>query len=360
MQIDGHHGMTYVVARYAGFDHEAAQTLAHASQYIDDATNGGPIKFENGALYNRIATAHKMLDYRNSEELANHRCWVPFHFLPGNDGLPVNQEPPKAQDHFVYKLVCKPDSHVARDMLRAAIRDKEKAYGFHRFGITMHVYADTFAHQGFAGINHKINDVVLQQTEGYEGVFERFKNKITNYFISEAFPLGHGAALTLPDQPYLTWSYKNGLGETVSRNNLDIFTEAADKMCRAMQCFIAGDKTATLENQQGLPQDARQVIREFLESNSDEDGEKRHEKWLEAISAGHFSFGAETVSYIPKGEGSWKHDALGTVAVEGDEDPFPFKPEFLTSNWKMFHDGALAHRFDVLHDILPKYGICDA
>lgn len=360
MQKDGHHGMTYVIARFAGFDHGQAQTLAHASQYIDDATNGGAITFDNGAMYNRIATAHRMLDYRNSEELANHHAWVPFHFLPGNDGLPAGQEPPKAQDHFVYKLVCRPDSPIARDMLRAAMRDKGKPYGFHRFGLTMHVYADTFAHQGFAGINHKINEVELQHTEGYDHVFGQFKDKIANYFISQAFPLGHGAALTLPDQPYLTWTYKNGLGEEVPRNNLDIFTEAADKMCRAMQCFLADDPSMDLESQQGLPQQARQAIRDFLKSNDDEDGEKRNGKWLQAIAAGHFSFGKETVSYIPKGKGSWKHEALDTVAEDGDEDPFPYKPAFLSSHWKMFHDGALAHRFDVLHDILPRYGICDA
>ena len=369
MQKDGHHGMTYAIARFAGFDHEKAQLLAHASQYIDDATNGGTIKFDNGALYDRVATAHRMLDYRNSEELANHRAWVPFHFLPGNGGLSAGQEPPKAQDSFIYKLVCKPDSHVARDMLRAAVRDKGKAYGFHRFGLTMHVYADTFAHQGFAGVNHKINEVSLQETEGYESVFGRFRNKIVNYFLSSYFPLGHGAALSLPDQPFLTWTYKNGLGEEVSRNNLDIFMEAADKMCRAMQCFIADDESMDLDNQNGLSIDAKSAIRAFLKSNDNDDGEKRNDKWLQAIAGGNFSFGAATVSYIPKGKGSWKYLALGTEAeqeVQADKakgvekEIFPYKPEFLGSDWKMFHDGALAHRFDVIHDILPRYGICVA
>ena len=30
-------------------------------------------------------------------------------------------------------------------------------HALHRLGITMHVYADTWAHQGFAGTPHEIN-----------------------------------------------------------------------------------------------------------------------------------------------------------------------------------------------------------
>ncbi len=34
--------------------------------------------------------------------------------------------------------------------------------------------------------------------------------------------------------------------------------------------------------------------------------------------------------------------------------------EFLKSDWKLFHDAIQEHRLTVLHDILPKYGICVA
>ena len=33
---------------------------------------------------------------------------------------------------------------------------------------------------------------------------------------------------------------------------------------------------------------------------------------------------------------------------------------FLISDWKMFHDALQAHRFEVIHEILPKYGISAA
>ena len=355
MQIDGHHALTYIAARFAGFEAEDASKVAYSAQYVDDATNGGVIKFTNGAMYYRIASAHKMLDYRNSEELANHQAWAAFHFLPGNDGLPAGQNP---SGSFINKLVCKPDSPVARDMLQLVIADRDKPYGLHRLGISMHVYADTFAHQGFTGNNHKINEVTDLESS-YSELDQSFFSKIANFFISSAFPLGHGAALSHPDRPYITWQYKNGLGVHVERDNREIFFDAVDSMCRAMKCFINGDSTVNLDVVAGIPEEDALVIKGMLASINDDDGEVRHRRWLEAIAEGKFSFGAETLSYVPKGEGSWKYESIGQLKSEDQEDDrFEYQSSFLSSDWKMFHDALQAHRFDILHDVLPKYGIC--
>ena len=57
----------------------------------------------------------------------------------------------------------------------------------------------------------------------------------------------------------------------------------------------------------------------------------------------------------------WKEKALGTEkTVDSKGEVFPYKPEFLKSGWKLFHDAIQAHRFAVIHDILPRYGICAA
>ena len=93
MQIDGHHTLTYIAGRLAGYSRKKASIIAYSAQYVDDATNSGVIYFKNGAMYSRISSAHKMLDYRNSDELANHQVWVPFHFLPGNGGSPAGKNP---------------------------------------------------------------------------------------------------------------------------------------------------------------------------------------------------------------------------------------------------------------------------
>jgi len=59
--------------RLAGFDHQEANTVAYCAQYVDDATNSGLISFDNGALFSRISSAHKALDYRNFRKLANYQ-----------------------------------------------------------------------------------------------------------------------------------------------------------------------------------------------------------------------------------------------------------------------------------------------
>jgi hypothetical protein len=56
-----------------------------------------------------------------------------------------------------------------------------------------------------------------------------------------------------------------------------------------------------------------------------------------------------------KGPLSWKAEALGTAA---DVAEYHYDPGFLTTRWKYFHDALQLHRLTILHDILPKYGIC--
>lgn len=357
MQIDGHHTMTYVAARLAGFAHTAASVIAYSAQYVDDATNSGFIEFDNKAMYSRISSAHKTLDYRNSDALANHQVWIPFHFLPGNNGQSANED---VGSRFIRKLVCKPDSHVARDMLRLCVSDRDKPYALHRLGIAMHVYADTFAHQGFAGVNHEINEVNNLQSNN-KTIDRNFFKKIAGYFISESFPLGHGAALSYPDCPFLIWEYKNGLKEKVKRDNPQIFIDAVDKMCRAMQCYRANDINMDLETANGLPTSDKTKILSLIKTVKSDKGEQRHERWLEEIRKGSFSFGPASLNYIPKGRGSWKHKAIGQLAAaDTGREVFTYKPAFLSSHWKMFHDALQAHRFDILHDVLPRYGICAA
>lgn len=357
MQIDGHHSLTYIAARLAGFPHRQASIIAYSAQYVDDATNSGVIRFDNDAMYSRISSAHKMLDYRNSDELANHRVWIPFHFLPGNDGFPAGKNP---KGKFIRKLVCTADSHISRDMLRACVNDHAKPYALHRLGISMHVYADTWAHQGFAGVNNKINEVSKIKSNDKK-LDRNFINKIINFFISEAFPLGHGAALSHPDRPSLVWEYKNGLKEKVKRNNVEIFMNAVDKMCRAMQCYRSKDLTMDLESMPGLPSVDKKKILSLLKTIKSDSGDERHQQWLKEIKQGAFSFGPQDLNYIPKGKGSWKHQSIGQLkAADSGHEIFVYKEAFMKSNWKHFHDALQAHRFDILHDVLPKYGICAA
>ncbi|MBH8573593.1 hypothetical protein I8752_11315 [Nostocaceae cyanobacterium CENA369] len=354
MQIDFHHSVTYVAARLAGFEHKAASTIAYSAQYVDDAINDGLIRFDNGALFSRISSAHKMLDYRNFQTLANYRVWIPFHFLPGNAGLKAGEDP---DGKFIDKLICRPNSNVAQQMVRECIQQRHSPYGLYRLGITMHVYVDTWAHQGFAGVNHRVNEAKNLLDENGKPDYN-LMDRLQNYFVSEALPLGHGAVLSHPDRPFLSWGYINGRGETITRNNPKDFLEAADQMCKAMRRYLAGDPDA---NVPGLPELDKIFIDFMLRNITDNSGSVRHQKWLDAIAEGKFSFGKADVTYIPKGKDSWKHQALGTEdLVERKNEIFPYQPSFLASDWKLFHDALQSHHFYIIHDLLPKYGICVA
>ncbi|MBD0336208.1 MAG: hypothetical protein ICV62_12020, partial [Cyanobacteria bacterium Co-bin13] len=303
MQIDFHHGVTYVCARLAGFEHAEADIVAHCAQYVDDSISAGLIRFDNGAMFNRISSAHKMLDYRNFRELANSQVWIPFHFLPGNGGLPAGQEPAGS---FINKLICRPNSPVAQAMVQECIRHRHKPYGLYRLGITLHVYADTWAHQGFAGVNHRVNyanDLVDSNNIPDQSLI----NRLQSFFIGEALPLGHGSVLGNPDKPFLRWGYTNGRGEKVVRDNPKDFLEAADQMYRAMQRFRAADPEAPVL---GLPEPDRSLIAHMLTSITQAKGEMRHQAWLAAIAAGKFSFGPAVAHYAAKGRQSWKYQAL--------------------------------------------------
>lgn len=352
MQIDFHHATTYVAARLAGFNQNDADIVAHAAQYVDDATSSGPVRFTNKFLYNRISSAHRMIDTRNTRDLHNHHVWIPFHFLPGNGNLDAGRSP---GGKVVERLICRANSPVAREMVRQAIIDRERPYGLYRLGVAMHVFADTWAHQGFAGLLDPVNEVEDAEETGDSGVFDHSLGEIINDFLDDAIPsLGHGRATVFPDMPFLEWEYEDRRKQTIKRDNPADFCEAADEMCRAMQRYRLGDPYAPVE---GIGEADMGKIRSLFVSLKEKEGEKRHAGWLTAIRDGEFSFGAEETGYITDNKGSWKDEALGTTA---DLESYPYKAAFLKCHWKLFQDAIQAHRFYVIHDLLPKYGICAA
>lgn len=363
MEIDFHHTTTYVIARAAGFKHSEAETIAYSSQYVDDATNRGTITFDNEALYTHTSSAHKTLDNRNFKKKSNHHVWLPFHFLPGNGNKKAGENP---TGKFIEKIICRPNSYIAKDMITACIEKKKLPYSLHLLGITMHVYADTWSHQGFAGIAHRVNRVkALDEKIKTKNIFKRFKNyllvivynglsKIINY----ALPLGHGSALNYPDLPFLKWEYYDHQKRKIKRNNTKLFIEAANEMCKAMQRYKAGKANAKAT---GLSKQYKEKIENLLKSITDEEPDERHKKWLKKIKDGYFSFSPEKLHYTAKGKKSWKHKALGTMKVkDSKKDVFKYSNSFLSSDWKLFHDALLCHQFEVIHNILPKYGICAA
>lgn len=360
MQIDFHHGVTYVTCRLAGLNERQAATVAHAAQYVDDATNDGPLAFSTGQRYVRVTSAHKTLDLRaNADKADNRLVWVPFHFLPGNqtiDGLDESES-------FIRKMVCQPGSEVARQMMEDCVRHKDYAFALHRFGVALHTYVDTWAHQQFVGMVSDYNrirsiDIVADPAYANDPIYDELTSGAmrAQAFIAGHLPVGHAAALTYPDMPFLKWSFVRQNGEEVHRDNPADFLSAATAMFNMARRFATGDMRIS---DIIVPERDRILIDHLLRTTLHIDGEHRHQTWLSAIRAGEFSFGAEDASYIEQGPGSWKYDALGDDpdAETGDE-LFSYSDSFLNSDWKKFHDAVQFHRVFVLHDLLPRFGIC--
>ena len=359
MQIDFHHAVTYALARIAGFPHVDARTIAHAAQYVDDAKTRGVVTFTNGKRFERIASAHPVLPSSmkeirgfldNRENSLNVEVWLTFHFLPGNCGKRAGDG---GDIEMIRRLVCQTDSPVAEAMCVACIDAKTKPNALHRLGVTAHVYADTWAHRGFVGLKHHFNEVKdLQDGSGLREIGEEVQSRLT-----KALPLGHGMALTLPDQPYLTWALVDRDGNTDSRDNTHAFIHACERMVEFFGYYLGKGETVHIG-----PQD-RGVLTAALSGIRHMDAETRHRAWLALFSRECFSFGSltdqevENLNYVAKGEGSWKHKALGTKKEGDDDGPFEWTPEFETSDWKRFHEALKEHREEVLNRILPRFGL---
>lgn len=360
MQIDFHHAVTYIVARLAGLIHADAVIVAYAAQYVDDSTNKGTVRFDNGQTYERIASAHETFDVANHiHNGEDYQVWVPFHFLPGNDGKGVETDASALP--LIQRLICTPDSPISNDMWAACRAQKGMPNHLHRLGITAHVYADTFAHQLFAGVRNSANVVEgpKQVEPACTDITEKSAAPALDAVIAglNTLRLGHGAALTFPDLPFLKWSFRSTYWQGGVRNNREEFLRAAQRLYEQFSYYLGTGEVPL------RPKDVT-VIADMISINGSKDAWYRHQQWLLLLQRGTFSFDPLTdaeiadLAYVPKGAGSWKASALGTNKELDDvDDVFHYEPTFETSNWKHFHDALKEHQQQILNVILRKYGL---
>jgi len=292
MDIDYHFGTMYVLSRWADFGSANAKIIATSAQLVDDNMDNNSFSdaAEKEALAQGIHIRYSCQNiWNNITGKGNMEVWVPFHFLPGLQG-----------DTEEEKLVCRKHSELSEALgerlLKTTLDNSQFAF---RLGVGLHVLADTWAHQGFAGVNASINRVqnLIFNSSGVK-IEKVLKDYIDNHkfvtdFVNNYNPLGHVSAAHCPDQPYLWWKTKGLFSE--GRQNWTEFLEASEEIFRILQQVSCVPVTGLSDDQKGMLLDCFKDIQ-------DEDFNARYKEWIRRIHQNYFRIpnfddGDRTVEY---------------------------------------------------------------
>jgi len=350
MQKDMHYYGTYAMARAAGLEPYACEVIASSAQFVDDHAKTEEINFKDGARIDTEATAHHSVDGKNIERKDQRLVWVPFHFLPGNEG-----------ESYQERMVCRKDSEIARTMVEHALSKSDKVYALPLIGITAHVYADTFSHHGFSGYSSHLNRV-NQDSIAFDGVeasikdyimgkFSRFIEKFEAEFAEDlSGALGHGSVATYPDRPYLKWNfeYESAPDEVVTRTNPVDFLDG----CRALHSMFSKfadlepdykDKSGGLE----FPKIEDEVAT-ILSYQADMQG--RIDRWKHSAEGGRL-FAASRGEQIPDYDEQKMLQQRDSLKGMDDSEIAISNPIY------HFYQAAEIHRVFILRDLLPSFNL---
>jgi len=155
MDIEFHYWLTGLIAYRAGFSKQDSQTIAYASEYVD----------ENDISYTIIDRKNRS-DYINFMSQTMNilkpkdklmRIYPIFHFIPG-DPMAITA---RRRDGKMHLLNTTPDNENANAIIDAAFNASEDTR-LYRIGIASHSFVDTWAHQNFVGWYDLFNEIELK------------------------------------------------------------------------------------------------------------------------------------------------------------------------------------------------------
>lgn len=346
MQEDFHFYAIYVLCRCNGMSPENSKKVAYASQHTDDAKYEHALNFENGGRFQQVLSAHKFIHPEVFSLDAQYKIYVPFHFTPGNQG-----------DRFQERMVCRENSEIAQQMIRAVANLKGKPYQLHRLGIALHVYADTWSHKDFSGLQTELNNVeeinvINEDKVGIAKIFTSFFRDIAESLIPQ---IGHAETATLPDEPYREWTFYHVYQKrSIHRKNWLICQDA----CRAIYKEIKGFLTKGPEYRTEKPipwGEIKGSVTNLFKKKGDL--EERCRNWAEKINASGFGFPCQPAEKdLSYDDREWFRTSVEVKKVDKEERYYR-KDNFHLSDWKHFHDAASSHKFFVLQESLSPQGI---
>ena len=259
MQKDFHYYATYCAAWLAGYRHDEALEIAYSAQLVDECSRTLLTGLKAPAAAATTQLQLELMDARTDpvglQDIT--RIWASFHFLPRD--LFARREKCSRLYRSKYRLLCGPNGPLVKDTVELA----ESGGSLQAAGLAMHVLADTWAHQYFAGTP----SLVLNNTdynfwelvpdgEGYRErpiVFRHnptspddleqgiYTNSLFQSRETSIMNLGHGRAGHLPDYSFMRYRYLpawSGYGAVVKDNPAD-YMLAFRQMVRALK-FLRG------------------------------------------------------------------------------------------------------------------------
>ena len=258
MQEDFHYYATYCAAFLAGYTHEESQQICYSAQLVDLCSRtflrkiGGPASAATTQLQLELMDART--DPAGLQDIT--RIWASFHFLPKD----LHAEAPGGKRYRnKFRLICGPNGELTADAVELA-----KGRGLPAAGLAMHVVADTWAHQYFAGtpslvinnmgkdlselvpcdeggswkpikFNHNPGDVDDPSIGKYtSSIYVGSENSIMN--------LGHGRAGHLPDYSWARYRYMPAWGDyrEIIKDNPTDYMNAFCQLIYALK-YLRGD-----------------------------------------------------------------------------------------------------------------------
>ena len=241
MNKDFHYYATYCAAIIAGFSHRESLTICSAALFVDMCTRTylakihGPLMAATTQLTLEMANART--DIIGLQDIT--RIWSSFHFLPRDLYAKKKKRGKLYMDK--YRLICGPNGDLVVETVKLA-RNK----GLEAAGVAMHVLADTWAHQHFAGtpslVINNTNEYFFELIQKNGKVYKKpivfkhnpgaaedvdkgiYTNTVFQANENSVMNLGHGRAGHLPDYSFMRYKYLpawNDYNELVKDNRSD-------------------------------------------------------------------------------------------------------------------------------------------
>lgn len=369
MDLDMHYYSAYVAALYVGYTPDEAQTIAHASEYIDDSTSdiakkasyigGGktltfdPIKTfctETQMFSGWIPNDKEIIQFR--------RMLAPFHFLPGNYKSKTHSDPDAEKrilpytgeksyngyfsdwkygprTEWEFKLMSLPRSPLVEAMINDTI-DNHKGHPYEKYliGARMHVLMDTWSHMYYSGspcwsVNEVIGDVFDTTDNNNKkiewGLFgnDELCAPASPSYLSAAYA-GHARMGHIPDYPWLTFKYNPKWSkDTITKVTSEAFLTGFTQMITALSAIKNGTKFSALNDLTTIDPDLLAAVKNILNF-----------KWPLGTS---FS---RVLDLCCK---QWK-DSINNGSIKINNKPIPLPAEYSANKW--VQDAEKAGKYD--------------